>query len=211
LIAAPWLPGLFSPGNGANFNVNYTHSLIDVPAAWLAEHVLDRKGLAVLEARATARTIVLIPAVLVFVVLVVVEVRRLWRVAPPDAVLQTNRALIAASTRTFLVFLVLVSTQVQAWYFSWPLALGVLLGWRDTTARVAIAYSVLFPLVAYVREETSQNPVDPLLVAYAILPLALPAARWLRGRAITVDDQRGRPFEWGSARATTAEGEARIE
>jgi hypothetical protein len=34
--------------------------------------------------------------------------------------------------------------------------------------------------VAFIRDHTGAPPVDPLLVAYAVLPLALPAIAWLR-------------------------------
>jgi hypothetical protein len=181
LIAWPWLPGLLAPGARVNdVGLSYSNWLIDVPAAWFASHVLDRDGLAIPQARAAARAVFLVPALGVVAWLVVAELRRVWRVARADAPVETVRVVVGASARTLLAALVLVSPQLQAWYFSWPLALGLLLGWRDTTARVALAYSLLFPPVAYVREQTGGSPVDPLLVAYAVLPLALPAVMWLR-------------------------------
>jgi hypothetical protein len=192
LIASPWIPGLLAPRTTeADVGIVYANWLVDVPAAWFAGHVLDRAGHALDEARHTARLVFQVPALLVVVALVLLEVRRVWRVAERQVPLETLHAVLAASTRALLAAIVLASPQVQAWYFSWPLTLGLLLGWRTMTARVALAYSLLFPPVAYLRDQTGSNPVDPLLVAYAVLPLALPAAAWLRLRVARNSDTSG--------------------
>jgi hypothetical protein len=184
VVAAPWLQGIVTNVEGIldSVDVGYANWLMDVPAAWFAAHVLDRSGVATEQARATARLVFTVPAVAACAVLIAVELRRLWRTAVPDAPLAMLRAILGASTRTLLIVLVLVSPQVHPWYFSWPLTLGLLLGWRDTTARLAVAYSLLFPPVAFIRDQTGDSPVDPLLVLYAVVPLALPAVAWLRRR-----------------------------
>jgi hypothetical protein len=181
LLARPWLVGLTASGHSvAGVGEIYAHSVLDVPAAWLATHVLDRNGQSVLEARQMARALVQVPASVLFAILVAWEARRVWQLARLEAL----RAIIGASTRAFLASFLLVSTQVQPWYFSWPTAVGVLVGWRDMTARVAVAYGLLFALVAYLREDTGQSPIDPLLIAYAVLPLLLPAAAWAGRRPL---------------------------
>jgi hypothetical protein len=182
LVAAPWLQGLITagPGVAAGSAVGYANWLVDVPAAWFAAHVLDRGGVDTAHARAVARVLFTVPAVAAFAVVLGLEVRRVWRATNPAAPRETLRAILGASARTLLTAIVLVSPEVHPWYFSWPLTLGLLLGWRDMTARVAIAYSLMFPPVAFIRDHTGAPPVDPLLVAYAVLPLALPASAWLR-------------------------------
>ena len=188
LIDLPWLAGqLDLRQSAANVHEDYAHSLIDVPAAWFAMHVLDRGGENVDTARQIARTMFLVPAIVAFLVLLRFEIRRVWRGVRVDSSLETVRVVAGASSRTLIGFIVLVSTQVQPWYFAWPLVLGLLLGWRDMTARVAVAYGLLFTLVAYFREDTGQPPVDPLLIAYAVLPLALPLWAWARRRWLASD------------------------
>jgi hypothetical protein len=173
LLSAPWLRGLPDRRAPATlYDADFINSVVDTCSAWFAAHVLDRSGRAVQEARGTARLLFVLPALLVFVVYVAFEARRVWRGSLRTAPRATVRLILEASTRTMLVFIIVASNQVQAWYFSWPLSLAMLLGLANTTARVALAYSLLFPLVAAIRAMTGNNSVDPLLLIYALLPLA---------------------------------------
>ena len=54
-----------------------------------------------------------------------------------------------AGARVMLIFLLAVNTWVLPWYFSWPLALAVVLGWESTTAKVLLGFSLSAPTVMY--------------------------------------------------------------
>ena len=46
-------------------------------------------------------------------------------------------------------FLLVVNTWVLPWYFTWPLALAVVVGWESTTAKVLLGFSLSAPTVMY--------------------------------------------------------------
>ena len=86
-----------------------------------------------------------------------------------------------ACARSSLIYILVVSTSMQTWYFCLPVGMAVVLGWRATFTRVTIAYSLLalpaLYLNYYLREST------PLWVdlVYGLGPLVL-LAHALPGR-----------------------------
>jgi hypothetical protein len=77
-----------------------------------------------------------------------------------------------ASVRTLLVMLLLVASQMLAWYFIWPLALAAPLGARNKLAQLAVAYSVLYlPIFYAIHEDMLPSFLVPaVLVAFVSLP-----------------------------------------
>lgn len=107
----------------------------------------------------------------------------LWRV-------RGGLGIAGAGARVMLVFLLVVNTWVLPWYFSWPLALAVLLGWESTTAKVLLGFSLSAPTVMYyhhfwhpyMSDSTYILYVLPLLIAPICWTLALLKMGWRRMR-----------------------------
>ena len=179
LAIVVWLPWLGQSGPGVVLasvsagGERYVNALLDLPTGWVATHVVDRSGQDVAAAEAAVRAW---PRAIVrglFLVYVAWEARRIWRRPGLVAVLE-------AGVRGYLVALLLVVTQVLSWYFTWPLALGAVLGWRSTLARVAVAYGVVYLPVFYAIHADLVPGVSAalLLVAWAVLPpLIVPGSR----------------------------------
>jgi hypothetical protein len=108
----------------------------------------------------------------VFVVYLVAEVRHLWRLPSPEAVLR-------ASVRALLALLLLVLTWVLAWYFTWPLALAVFLGWRSGLARLAIAFSLTCLPFMYLKHYWGDAMPEAAVLLYVAVPLLLALASWV--------------------------------
>jgi hypothetical protein len=88
------------------------------------------------------------------------------------------RTLLAACSRVFLVFLLLVNTWVLAWYFTWPLMLALPLGWERRETRVLIGFSLSAPLMMYNHHYWSIHMAPWLYLVYlAPLLLLLPPFR----------------------------------
>jgi hypothetical protein len=85
------------------------------------------------------------------------------------------RSVVATATRVLIATLLVVVTQVLAWYWVWPLALAVPLGWRTATAKVAILLGLGFLPLFYLRE--FQVAPSLLLLLYLALPAAVVVAR----------------------------------
>lgn len=56
---------------------------------------------------------------------------------------------LAATARTFLVFLLGVNSWVMPWYFLWSVPIAALLGWRSRTARWAVLTAAVGTVVIY--------------------------------------------------------------
>src|SRR5215212_8688921 len=103
----------------------------------------------------------------------------LWRV-------RGALGLAGAGARVMLIFLVAVNTWVLPWYFSWPLALAVVVGWESTTAKVLIGFSLSAPTVMYyhhfwhpyMSDTTYLLYLAPLLIAPVAWGASLIAHRW---------------------------------
>ncbi|MCC7371455.1 MAG: hypothetical protein IT306_23755 [Chloroflexi bacterium] len=104
----------------------------------------------------------------VFVLWCAVE---LWRV-------RGGLGIAGAGARVMMVFLLAVNTWVLPWYFSWPLALAILLGWQSTTAKVLIGFSLSAPTVMYYHHFWHPYMKDATYILY-LLPLALAPAAWI--------------------------------
>ena len=180
----------------------YVNALVDLPTAWLATHVVDRAGQNIPAAEAAIRFWPRLILRLLFVLYVALEAVWLYRAtqpqpmgrdAPPAALpgstdgptapavssAPTWRPALEAGVRSYLVFLLLVSTQVLSWYFVWPVVLAAALGWGSTLARIAVAYSVLYLPVFYAIHEDLVQATAPWLIGYAFLPvIAFRVPRW---------------------------------
>jgi hypothetical protein len=167
-----WLPWLASSGPGVLLasvsagGERYVNALLDLPTGWVATHVVDRSGQDVAAAEAAVRAWPRAIIRVLFLAYLAWELRRVWRSGRVMTALE-------AATRGYLVALLLVVTQVLSWYFTWPLAVAAVLGWRSTLARVAVAYAVLYLPVFYaIHADLVPNPAL-LLVAWASLPLLI--------------------------------------
>ncbi len=179
LVAWPWLgsPAILRPLLGvAAGGDRFENAWLDVPAGWLASHVLPRLGVGAAPAEGVARTFVWSAARLVFVVYLGFELRFVWRhSARWDR--SALRALAEASTRLLLAMLLLLITQVLAWYFAWPLALAALLGWRHPLGMATVLFGVGFLPLFYLRE--FQVAPSALLLLYVALAPCVLVVRWL--------------------------------
>jgi hypothetical protein len=194
-----WLPWLGQSGPGVVLasvsagGERYVNALLDLPTGWVASHVVDRSGQDVAAAEAAVRVWPRAIVRVLFLVYVVWEARRIWRDPGLLAVLE-------AGLRGYLLALMLVVTQVLSWYFTWPLALAAVLGWRSTLARVAVAYAVVYLPVFYaIHADLVPNPA-PLLLAWAVLPLVIVLGS-LRSRLGSLRSRRGSTDATSSARA----------
>ena len=120
------------------------------------------------------------------VVLVVWVMVELWRVRGP-------LGMAGAGARVMLIFLVAVNTWVLPWYFSWPLALAVVLGWESTTAKVLLGFSLSAPTVMYyhhfwhpyMSDTTYLLYLSPLLIAPIAWSASFIGDRWRVRRRMT--------------------------
>jgi alpha-1,6-mannosyltransferase len=179
VVAWPWLgsPAILRPLLGAAAGGDrFENAWLDVPSGWLASHVLPRFGVGAAPAEGVARTLVWGVARLVFLVYLVLELTFVWRhSARWDR--PALRALAEASTRLLLAMLLLLVTQVLAWYFTWPLALAALLGWRHPLGMATVLFAVGFLPLFYLRE--FQVAPSALLLVYVALAPCVLIVRWL--------------------------------
>ena len=84
---------------------------------------------------------------------------------------------IPAGARVMLIFLVVVNTWVLPWYFSWPLALAVVLGWQSTTAKVLLGFSLSAPTVMYYHHFWHPYMSDTTYLLY-LAPLLIAPVAW---------------------------------
>jgi hypothetical protein len=117
----------------------------------------------------------------IFVVYLGWELVRLWRMAG-----ERGRSLVEpileASTRAFVVLILLVLTWVLEWYWMWPLGLTCLLGWRRMLTKVVVGYTLTALPIFYVHHYWSTNMPGALVLVYALPPLALPVVAWAFNR-----------------------------
>jgi hypothetical protein len=131
---------------------------------WVDPHGHDLVG-----AEAAIRSWIQLVMRVAFAVYLAFEVRALW-IGRGDV-----QAALEASTRTLLVALLLVFTQMLDWYFVWPTTLGAALAWRGSVARAALVYAVLYPPIFYASHENllTTPVVVPVLLLFAILPILI--------------------------------------
>jgi hypothetical protein len=180
VMAWPWLelPDSIEPLLAETATVGYVNSLPDSLGLALADAALGPlAGLSQEVAREVTRGLARVVLLSAFGLYLVWETRRVWTCPHAASVAR-------ATARACLIYVLLVSTSVQTWYFCLPVALALGLGWRAALARVNVGYSLLalpaLYLSYYLREAT---PVAVFLV-YGFAPLLpLWQARLRRARA----------------------------
>lgn len=103
-----------------------------------------------------------------------------------------------AGARVMLIFLLAVNTWVLPWYFTWPLALAIVVGWESTTTKVLIGFSLSAPTVMYyhhfwhpyMSDTTYLLYLAPLMIAPVVWVSAFIEGRW-RVRRSAADRPRG--------------------
>ena len=152
----------------------YLNYVPDLLAGTIADQVLDPSRLNQEAAWETARTWVKWVTRLIFLGYFTWELMHVRR----------RRELLAAMSRVFLVFLLLVNTWVLPWYLTWPFMLAVPLGWDRLLTRVVTAFTFTGPLMMYNHHYWSEHMMPILYVVY-LAPLLLllpPLARHFRRR-----------------------------
>jgi hypothetical protein len=83
-----------------------------------------------------------------------------------------------AGARVMMIFLLAVNTWVLPWYFSWPLALAIVVGWESTTAKVLVAFSLSAPTVMYYHHFWHPYMSDRTYLLY-LAPLVIAPVAWV--------------------------------
>jgi hypothetical protein len=104
-------------------------------------------------------------------ILIGIVVWELWRV-------RGATGMIGSGARVMLAFLLIVNTWVLPWYFTWPIALAVLLGWESLTTKVLIGFSISAPTVMYYHHFWHPYMSDSTYLFY-VLPLAIAPVVWI--------------------------------
>jgi alpha-1,6-mannosyltransferase len=168
----PWWSGIETIGpiinwtQGPMFN-NYTPDIVAyyLTNRDLAAGVVAPDPMLVLTGwRDTIKTV----ARVIFVVWCAVE---LWRVRGPLGIA-------GAGARVMLLFLLVVNTWVLPWYFSWPLALAIVVGLESTTAKVLLGFSLSSPTVMYYHHFWHPYMSDTTYLLY-LAPLLIAPVSWI--------------------------------
>jgi hypothetical protein len=176
----PWLelPDSLEPILAETVSVGFVNALPDGIALALADQVLGPAGVPSALARTLTRSAERLLVLTAFGVYLIWEARRVW--SDPNGL-----AVARASARSCLIYILVVSTSMQPWYFCLPVALTVVMGWRSKLTWAIVGYSVLavpaLYLSYYLREAT---PFSVTLV-YGLAPLAPLLIAWLLRRATT--------------------------
>jgi hypothetical protein len=180
VVVWPWLelPDSLEPILAETVGVGFVNALPDGLALALADQVLGPAGVPSSLARTLTRSAERLLVLATFGLYLIWEARRVWSDADVGAVAR-------ASARSCLIYIMVVSTSMQPWYFCLPVALTVLMGWRSALTWAIVGYSVLavpaLYLSYYLREAT---PTGVTLV-YGLAPLAPVLIAALRRRAGT--------------------------
>jgi hypothetical protein len=174
LSFAPWveLPDSLDSLVNETARVGYVNSLPDT----LVQSLVGSLGAyATLDGVRMAERVLVIA---VFAVYVAWEAGQVW--SDPG-----RAALARALARSCLVFVVLVSTSVQTWYFCLPVSIAIVLGLREPVARLTLAYGALALPTLYLSYYLRDQTPGWVFVVYACAPLLvlLPELRAARSRA----------------------------
>jgi hypothetical protein len=171
-VSAPWLelPDSLDPLINETAGVGYVNALPDHLTLAVADRVSISLGAPEPDARDTARAIERLLVFGLFGLVLASDFRRVWREPTP-------RSIVRATARSSLVFILVVSSSLQPWYFALPLGLAVLLGWHDRLARVVVGYSVLALPALYLAYYLRDGTPEVVYVIYALVPL-LPLVPW---------------------------------
>jgi hypothetical protein len=165
-VAAPWLeiPDSLEPLVSETASVGYVNALPDRLTLALADAVIAPAGVQAFQAREVARTVERPLALSMFVLLLAWEARRLWSEPTPEQIVR-------ATARSSLVYVLVVSTSVQTWYFVLPLVLTLVLGLGERVTRVVLGYALLGLPVLYLAYYLREQTPEALYVLYALVPL----------------------------------------
>jgi hypothetical protein len=179
VIAGPWLelPDSLEPILAETVGVGFVNSLPDNIAVAVADHVLAPVGVPVTLARAQARSVERWLVLAAFGVYLLWEARRVW--SDRSAV-----AVVRASARACLIYIVFASTSTQTWYFCLPLAIAVLLGWRASLTQVVVGYSVLALPALYLHYYLRDGMPFWVNPVYGLVPLVPALTARLRRRPV---------------------------
>jgi hypothetical protein len=168
----PWWNGIETIGPIINWSQGpmYNNYVPDILAYDLARRDLTNMAtpldpMAVLEGwRNTIKSVARVILLVWFAV-------ELWRV-------RGALGMIGAGARVMLVFLVVVNTWVLPWYYSWPLALAVVLGWDSITAKVLVGFSLSALTVMYYHHFWHPYMSDTTYLLY-LAPLLIAPVEWV--------------------------------
>jgi hypothetical protein len=167
----------------------------------LALGVADRASVAFgspeADTRELARVLERLAGIALFGLVLARETRRVWRDPTP-------RSIVRATVASSLVLVLVVSSSLQPWYFALPLALSVLLGWRDRLTRVVVGYSVLGLPTLYLAYYLREAMPEPIWLICALVPLLPLAQTWPNARARLANAPTAQQPERPSARQAKA-------
>jgi hypothetical protein len=172
-LSAPWFDAQHPMqllSNAASAGDRYVNAIWDLPTTYIARRWIDRHGENLAGADEAVR---FWPRTILrglFLAYIALEVSRLWTSRGAAHAVRAQ-AVAKAGTRIFLVALLVVSNQVLAWYFTWPIATAASLGWRSSLAKLAVGYSVLYLPLFYAIHEDLVRDTAPWLLIYALAPL----------------------------------------
>lgn len=169
----------------------YLNYVPDLAALTIADQLLDPARLDQQAAWETARTWIK------WITRVAFGVYFLWELFRVPG----RRDLLAAMTRVFLVFLLVVNTWVLPWYLTWPLVLALPLGWERLETRIMVGFSLTAPLMMYNHHYWSIHMTPWLYAVYlAPLLLGLPALRrWIQAERRRPARPVGQEDHWTAA------------
>jgi hypothetical protein len=159
----------------------YSNWAPDLVALTIADQLLDPNRLDQEATHQLVRTWAKVITRGIFAVYLGWELVRLWRIAG-DRSRSLVEPILEASTRAFVVLILVVLTWVLEWYWMWPLALVSLLGWGRMTTKVVVGYTLTSLPVFYFHHYWSTNMPGVVVLAYALPPLAIPLVAWVYGR-----------------------------
>jgi hypothetical protein len=164
VLYLPWYqgPDTFRPLLSWTSQPHYANS----PNDWLAgdlARLMDPSSVRRAQALAEAHAVLQLLGLAMLALVVAVEA---WYA-------RTLRGAAAGSARVMLVFLLAYNPWVLPWYFTWPLAFGLLAGWETRTARVCLLFSLTAPAVMHFTAIWGGAPANLFNVLY-LAPLLLP-------------------------------------
>jgi hypothetical protein len=180
-VAWPWVAepaALASLGGAAEGRVTINNAA-DVVALAVANRVVlpaSKSDLSPTEASARTWTRMLMRAL--FAAYCAWEIARVWR-NPRRSI----RATLEAPTRALLLLPFALTGAVWSWYFTWSLALAVLLGARSWLARLVVLYTIVMPPMVYAQQYLNEAFPRALVVMGTLAPLIIWAGWYWRVRA----------------------------
>jgi len=119
------------------------------------------------------------------VILLVIALWELWRA-------RGAAGMIGSGARVMLAFLLVVNTWVLPWYFTWPIALAVVLGWESVTTKTLIGFSISAPTVMYYHHFWHPYMSDSTYLFY-VAPLLIPPVVWVGRLLVRLPRRKASP------------------